>query len=128
MPGGEPEADGTAKVLHVQREPGNSERIKELADDIGEAVEGIREGFPVGCVAISEAGVIGREDVKIVVKAIHQVTEHEGRSQESHEAERALAGHDAQPLPIEDIHAVDIDFSVVRHDASRARWISICSD
>src|ERR1700683_589308 len=63
------EAHRAAVVLHVKCVAGEAKRLREIIDDASDVVEGIRELFGVGPVAVAEAGIVGGDQVDLVGEA-----------------------------------------------------------
>jgi hypothetical protein len=69
-------ADGAAVILHVEVVAGEAEGFGEMIHDLSDVIERISEFFWVGPVAVSEAGVIGRDEVVAIRKAREERLEH----------------------------------------------------
>jgi len=69
----------TAVVLHVQRVAREAERFGEVIHDFGDVIERVRELFRVGPVAVTEAWVIGRDQVVPTRKPGEERLEHPRR-------------------------------------------------
>src|SRR5580704_3754006 len=70
--------DRAAVILHVKRVTREPERFSEVIHDLGQVIESVREFFRVRPVAVSEAGVIGSDDVKLPREAGEKRLEHPG--------------------------------------------------
>ena len=62
---GHPEAYRSPVVLRVQHVVCKSERLREVIHDLGVAIEGIREGFRIGPITVSEARVVRSDQVEV---------------------------------------------------------------
>ena len=69
-------ADWSAVVLHVQRVMRKAERFGEMIHHVGDVIEGVREFFWVRPVTVTEAGIIGRDEVVAIGKAGEERLEH----------------------------------------------------
>src|SRR5438552_13944423 len=67
---------GPAVILHVKRVAREPERFGEVIHDLGIVIERIREFFRVRPVAVSKAGVIGRDKVIAIGKPGEERLEH----------------------------------------------------
>ncbi len=67
---------GAAVILHIQRVAREPERFGEVLHDLGIVIERIRKGFRVRPVAVSEARVIGRDQVIAIGKPGEERLEH----------------------------------------------------
>ena len=65
-----------AVILHVKSVVREAERFGEVVHDVGDVIERVWEFFRVGPVAVSEAGVIGRDHVIAIGKAGEERLEH----------------------------------------------------
>ncbi len=68
--------DRAAIILHVQRVTREAERFGEVIHDLGDVIEGVCEFFGVGPVAVSEARVIGRDQVIAIGEPDEERIEH----------------------------------------------------
>ncbi len=67
---------GAAVILHVQRVAREPDRFAEVIHDLGVVVERVGECFRVRPVAVSEAWVIGRDQVITIGQAGEERLEH----------------------------------------------------
>ena len=67
---------GTTVILHVKRVARNPERFGKTIHDLGVVIKRIRELFRVRPVAVSEAGVIGRDKVIAIGEPGEERLEH----------------------------------------------------
>ena len=73
---GHAETNGAAVILHVERVAREPERFGEVIHRFGDAIEGVGEFFRVGPVAVTEAGVIGRDEAIAIREAREERLEH----------------------------------------------------
>jgi hypothetical protein len=78
---------GAAVILHVQRVAREPERFGEVIHDLSVVIERIREGFRVRPVAVSEAWVVGRDEVITIGQPGEQRLEHSRRRGQTVEQE-----------------------------------------
>ncbi len=69
-------ADRSAVFLHVERGLRDAQRVDELADDLRQVVEGVRELLRRGGVAETEPRIVRRDEPEAVGQLRHQVAEH----------------------------------------------------
>src|SRR5580693_6849476 len=79
--------DGAAIVLHVERVAREGERFAEVIHDLGIVIERVCECFRVRPVAVSEARVIGSDEVIAIGKPGEEWLEHARRRGQSVEQE-----------------------------------------
>ena len=73
---GHAKTHGAAVVLHVKRVAREPKSFGEVIHGFGDMIERVREFFRVGPVAVSEAGVIGRDKVIVIGKPGKERLEH----------------------------------------------------
>ncbi len=70
------EAHRAAVILHIERVMGQTDRLGEVVYNGRNMVEGVGEQFRGGPVAVSEPGVIGRDQVIAIGKSGEKGLEH----------------------------------------------------
>jgi hypothetical protein len=83
VPRREPEADGAAEVLSVDGVAPQLLPFDEVLDDVGQVIERVLELGHRRRVAVAEARVVGRDEVKIRSKRRHKIAEHVRRRREA---------------------------------------------
>ena len=111
MARGDPEADGCAVVLDVDREGVQPERVHEPQDDLVEALEGVIELVLGRKRALAVGRVVGRDEMKLVGQGRNEVAKHERGRREPVQEQNGRIGLIAT-LAVEDVEAVDLDRSV----------------
>ena len=70
---------GPAIILHVERVAREPQRFGEMIHDVGVVIERVREFLRIRPVAVSEAGVIGRDQVIAIGQPGEERLEHPRR-------------------------------------------------
>ena len=81
-------ADGATVILHVERVAREPERFGEVIHDLGDVIEGVREFLRVRPVAVTEAWVIGRDQVIAIGKTGEERLEHSRRRRQTVQQEK----------------------------------------
>ena len=84
---GHAKTHGAAIILHVKRVAREPERFGEVIHDLGDVIEGVREFLRVRPVAVSEARVIGRNQVIAIGEPGEERLEHSRRRGQAVEQE-----------------------------------------
>ena len=106
VPGCEPEAHGRTVILDVDGVLLQAQRLRELFDDVGKAVERVRERCNVGRVAATKARVIRCDQVVLVSQFGEEVAKHErGRGKAVQQKQGGLIRRPG--FAVEDTEAVD---------------------
>jgi hypothetical protein len=80
---GHAKTHGAAVILHVKRVARELKSFGEVVHGFGDVIERVREFFRVWPVTVSEAGVIGRDKVKVIGKLGEERLEHPRGRRES---------------------------------------------
>ena len=100
-------ADGATVILHVEGEVGETERFGEVIHDFRDVIEGVREFFRVRPVAVTEARVIGRDQVIAIGKTGKERLEHSRGRRQTVEQENGRSVFRTR-LPVENRQPIDL--------------------